>query len=72
MDVTGADFSQIEKRYVFLEKLEAPVNQGDVVGSIEFLLQGKMIGNVSILAMENVEKAIYIDYLQRVIMRYLL
>ena len=72
LDVTGADFSQIEKRYVFLEKLEAPVNQGDEVGSIEFLLQGKKIGNVSILAMENVEKAIYIDYLQRVIMRYLL
>ena len=72
LDVTGADFSQIEKRYVFLEKLEAPVNQGDEVGSIEFLLQGKKIGDVSILAMENVEKAIYIDYLQRVIMRYLL
>ena len=72
LDVTGADFSQIEKKYTFLENLEAPIRQGDKVGNIEFFLQGKNIGNVSVLAVESVEKAFYIDYLQRIVMRYLL
>lgn len=72
LDVTGADFSQIEKQYTYLEELEAPIQQGDKVGSIDFLLQGKEIGSVAILATENVEKARYIDYLQRVVMWYLL
>ena len=72
LDVTGADFSQIEKQYTFLEDIEAPVKRGDKVGSIEFFLQGKKIGSVSILAIENMEKALYIDYLQRVVMSYLL
>ncbi len=72
LDVTGADFSQIEKKYTYLEELEAPVRQGDKVGSIEFVLQGKSIGTVGIIATEGVEKAHYSDYLQRVIMWYLL
>lgn len=72
LDVTGADFSKIEKKYTYLEELEAPVRQGDKVGSIEFILQGKNIGTVGIIATEDVEKARYSDYLQRVIMWYLL
>lgn len=71
LDVTGADFSKIEKKYIYLEELEAPIRQGDKVGSIEFILQGKNIGTVGIIATENVEKARYSDYLQRVIMWYL-
>lgn len=72
LDVTGADFSQIEKQYTYLEGLEAPVQHGDTVGSIDFMLQGKQIGSVAVLAAENVEKAQYIDCLQRVAMWYLL
>lgn len=72
LDVTGADFSQIEKKYTYLEVLEAPVKRGDKVGSIEFVLQGKNIGTVEIIATEDVEKAQYSDYLQNVIMDYLL
>ena len=70
--MTGADFSQIEKKYTYLEVLEAPVKRGDKVGSIEFVLQGKNIGTVEIIATEDVEKAQYSDYLQNVIMDYLL
>ncbi len=72
LDVTGADFSQIEKRYHYQEDLEAPIQQGDKVGSIEFLLQGKTIGEVAILSLESAQKAKYIDYLQRIFMWYLL
>lgn len=72
LDVTGADFSQIEKNYVYNEKLTAPVCEGDEVGRIEYMLQGKNIGSVAIVAMESVDKAHYLDYLQRIILQYLL
>lgn len=72
LDVTGADFSQIEKHYVYHESIEAPIQEGDVIGQIEYQLQGETIGSVAIVALENIEKAHYIDYLQRVVLWYLL
>lgn len=72
LDVTGADFALVEKKYSFLEDIKAPVKQGDRVGDIEFFLQGKKIGSVAVLAKDSVENALYIDYLQRIIIRYLL
>lgn len=72
LDVTGADFSKIEKTYSYEEKVEAPVQKGDVVGAIEYQLQGKKIGSVPIVAACSVEKAHYLDYLQRIIFKYVL
>lgn len=72
LDVTGADFSQIEKNLVYKEQIEAPINIGDPLGSIEYKLDGKNIGSVAIVASEQVEKAHYIDYLQRIVLWYLL
>lgn len=72
LDVTGADFSEIEKSFTYKERIEAPISAGDEVGSIAYRLQGKNIGSVPIIAAEPVEKAYYIDYLQRIIVWYLL
>lgn len=72
LDVNGTDFSQIEKTYEYQEKLEAPLAQGDVAGRICYLLQGKEIGSVDIIAAETVEKAYFADYLKRIMMWYLL
>lgn len=72
LDVTGADFSQIEKHYVYQEAIEAPIQEGDKIGQIEYRLQGETIGSVAVIALENIEKAHYIDYLQRVVLWYLL
>ncbi len=72
LDVTGADFSKVEKNYVYQEEIQAPVQVGDELGRIEYKLQGKAIGSVAIVATENVEKARFIDYLQRVALWYLL
>lgn len=72
LDVTGNDFSQIEKSLVYKERIEAPISAGDQVGSIEYKMQGKNIGSVAIVAAKDVEKAHYIDYLHRIILWYLL
>lgn len=72
LDVTGADFSQIEKNYVYEEQIGAPIHEGDEIGRIEYKLNGENIGSVAIVAQENIEKAHYIDYLQRMILSYLI
>lgn len=72
LDVTGADFSQIEKSYQYHETIEAPVEEGTEVGKIVYTLEQKEIGNVAIVAAETVEKAYYVDYLKRVFIKYLI
>jgi len=70
LDVTGADFNQIEKRYQFMDAVEAPIEKGAEVGYISYSLEGGEIGRVPIIASEPVEKALFIDYLKRVLVKY--
>lgn len=72
LDTSGADFSQIEKRIVYQEAVQAPVEKGAEVGSICYSIAGKEIGKVPIIATETVEKAKYIDYLKKIFQKYLL
>ncbi len=72
LDVTGADFTKIEKRYQYKELLEAPVAEGEEVGKIIYTLDGQEIGSVAVIAAETVEKAYYVDYLIRVFRKYLI
>lgn len=72
LDVTGADFSQIRKSYQYDESIEAPIEEGAKVGEIVYTLEQKEIGRVALVAAETVEKAYYIDYLKRVLMKYLI
>lgn len=72
LDVTGADFSQIEKTYEFSEGLVAPVQLGTQAGRILYKLGGKEIGSVAIKTTQEVQKAYFIDYLKRVVLRFLI
>lgn len=71
LDVTGADFNQIEKRYQYVDTVVAPVEKGAEVGAIIYSLDGREIGRMPIIASEPVEKAFFIDYLRRVLGKYL-
>lgn len=51
---------KISKKISLYEKVNAPIKIGDKVGEITYLYDGKKIGNVDIVAQENVEK---IDFL---------
>lgn len=66
LDTEGQALTNIEKKLVLPEQLEAPVTEGDAVGEAVYLLNGNRIGSVSVKAGGTVEKATYKDYLQKV------
>ncbi|MDO4295137.1 MAG: D-alanyl-D-alanine carboxypeptidase family protein [bacterium] len=62
----GEDFSQIEKTFTYSSHLEAPVTEGDIIGSITYSLNQKELGSLPVKAAESVRKATYIDSLKKV------
>jgi len=72
LDTTGADFSQIEKQYMYVDTVAAPVEKGVEVGYISYNLRGKEIGRMPIIAAESVAKAVFTDYLKKVFFKYLI
>ncbi len=71
LDVTGADFNKIEKKYQYADVVAAPVEKGAEVGYISYSLDGRELGRMPIVAAEPVERAFFIDYLKRIMIKYL-
>lgn len=65
LDTKGANLSEIEKRIVMDEHLEAPIAAGDKVGEAQYYLGGEQIGSVAILASHDVQKAGLLDYIRQ-------
>ena len=63
LDTSGANLNNIEKEIVLDEPVPAPVEKGTVLGKVVYRLDGKDIGSVDIVAVENVSKAGFSDYL---------
>lgn len=72
LDVTGADFNQVEKIYEYKEELTAPVKQGEEAGTIRYMLQGRELGSIAMITAQEVEKAQYLDYLRRILLQFLI
>jgi D-alanyl-D-alanine carboxypeptidase (penicillin-binding protein 5/6) len=70
LDVNGIDFSQIEKSVIYRENLTAPIDEGEVVGEIVYRYSNGELGRVDVVADEAVEKAVYIDYLKKILLQY--
>lgn len=51
-----SETSAIEQRVNLSENLTAPLKKGDIVGSVEFYLNGEVIGSVDIVTNETVNK----------------
>lgn len=62
LDTTGMDFSQVEAVYELPEKIEAPVNMGDEIGKVVFWVKQKELGSVPLVALEDVQRATFIDW----------
>lgn len=60
--------NNIQKKMVFQKNLSAPIKKNQVIGKLEYSYNNKKIGTVSILASETVEKAKYMDYLQKLLL----
>lgn len=65
--LNNEDVSKVKKKVVYVEKLNAPVEKGEIIGRVTYLYEDKNIGNVDIVAMETVKKAKYTFYLKMVL-----
>ena len=60
------------KKEIKLENLEAPVKKGQVIGSISYFYGDKLIGELPVMAKENVEKLSYMDSFFSVLNKFFL
>ncbi len=60
----------IQKKVSYQDEIVAPIKKGDKLGEIQYYLSGKQIGSKDIVSMEDIEKAYYLDYLNKVMERY--
>lgn len=58
IDTEGIDHTKIEKKVVLMEE-KAPLKIGDQIGVVRYLMEQKILGELPILATENVEKMTY-------------
>lgn len=72
LDITGSDLSAVEKRMDLPQQVQAPVSEGEEAGRARYFLNGAEIGSVPLLYAEDVEKALYMDYLKKVFDVFLL
>lgn len=72
LDIGGNDLSAVEKVLDLPGKAQAPAAEGSEAGRVRYLLNGQEIGSVAILYGATVEKAGYLDYLKKVVGRFLL
>ncbi len=72
LDIQGNALDQIEKVIDLPETAQAPIVAGEQAGTARYLLNGAEIGNVPILYAQDVLKAGYLDYLQKIMGFFLL
>ncbi len=72
LDIGGNDMSAVEKVISLPEYAVAPVKKGDVAGEAVYKLNGTKIGSVPILYTQDIEKAVYKDYLWKAFGYFLL
>lgn len=68
----GVKPSDISKKTVINDSVDAPVKQGDKVGEIKYILKKKEIGSVPIIAKESIAKETYKDAVMKIWKQYLI
>lgn len=66
VDFEGKNLSEIEKK-IKMKKMEAPVNKGDQIGEVIYLLGEEQIGVVPVLAKKSVKMQTFMDALLEVL-----
>ncbi|MCI7812122.1 MAG: D-alanyl-D-alanine carboxypeptidase [Robinsoniella sp.] len=72
LSTSNESFQGIEKQIEWKADLKAPIESGQEVGTLSYLLNGKKIGSVPIVASESVREAGYVDYLKKAAQGWLL
>lgn len=71
LSTEGEDFSNIEKSLELPESVEAPLEEGQVVGRLVYRMNGQELGRADILTQNAVEEAGWMDYLTQLFFRWL-
>lgn len=72
LSLKGENLDTITKELVLDELAEAPVEPGQKVGSLQYLLDGKVIGELPVLTDGSVREAGFKDYLKKLWMGFLI
>ena len=64
--MNGESLNDVEKRLVLPEVIEAPVAKDQILGTLSYYHGNEKMGEVNILASEEVNAAKYMDYVERV------
>ncbi|MBR1693112.1 MAG: D-alanyl-D-alanine carboxypeptidase [Lachnospiraceae bacterium] len=70
LDVAGADFAAVTKQMNLPESVQAPVRKGEKAGEAVYSINGTEIGRVDILYGEEISKAVYKDYIHKVLLKF--
>lgn len=65
LDMTGANIAAVEKKTELEKEISAPVQKGEVLGHIIYMLDGNEIGRTELIAGESVEKAGFFDFFKK-------
>jgi len=71
LSTEGEDFSNIEKSLELPESVEAPLEEGQVVGRLVYRMNGQELGRADILTQNAVGEAGWMDYLTQLFFRWL-
>lgn len=72
LDLEGNDLSQISKKELIPEFVEAPLKKGDKVGEVNYYLGEKQIGQVELIVCQDLQEAGFKDYFRRGFGKWLL
>lgn len=61
---------EITKKVRLLDPIQAPVGENEILGEIEYQMDGDVIGTLPIQAMEKIEKMTYLYAVQKVFQRF--
>ena len=70
LSTDGTPVEGIEKKIVYEKEITAPVKKGAVIGKITYTLGDKEIGNVDIVATENIEQSGYSHFLEKLLQAF--
>lgn len=62
----------ITKQFNIPDKIKAPVQEGQTIGSADYYLDGNKIGSVELKVCKKVSKASYVDYFKKICYKYII
>ncbi len=63
---------KIEKRIILPDRISAPINEGEEIGTVEYIINNEIVGKTKIKTMMNVEKVNFWTLFVRILSKFLI